>query len=438
MTIRIQLASLLLAAGCAAAGRGASVARAPGPEALSGDAGAAWQAARAAETRGDAAPPEEGERARSEWARAAEGYAALAAEPPGTPFRASLLLRSAELRLRAQRWDEAAETSGSVVADAGAAPADRAAAARLAATASLAAASAAVKAGKLERLDLRAPPATPSPPPPAWKRVVEAADAFLAVAGSAKEPGRKAGVSAGEIALVAAEVQFAHGALEDARRRLESIEAASHDADVAARAGALLVATRFAEAERLLAAGEAGRAAKAFEEAAALRGAAAPANALHNAALAWDRAGDAGRAAGVRERILAEHATSPVAAEDALLLAAHRSAKKEHEAAAGVYERFLRDWPDSPSRCVALRNAASELDLAGRTAEAAGRYLAFGSDERCARGDPDLAARALVRAGRLYEARAKEAYAGAAALPGVAAPEAKGLVTEAKRRLRGM
>jgi tetratricopeptide (TPR) repeat protein len=163
-----------------------------------------------------------------------------------------------------------------------------------------------------------------------------------------------------------------------------------------------------------------------------------PVNALHNGAVAWDRAGEPEKAAKVRQRILKDHPAAPVAAEDALSLAAHRSKSGDHLAAGRLYEEFLSRWPESPNRCLALRNAASELDTAGRAAEAAARYVAFGRDEACTKASPDVAARALVRAGRLFEAQAREAYGGAAAVPGVTDPEAKGMVSDAKRRLRGL
>lgn len=495
MSTRIHLSLFLLAAGCATASKLAPPpARAerdlPRIEEL-GEAQAAYEAALLRESQAEAAGPDDGEKARSEWAAAAIGYAGVATTEAGSRWRVPLLLRAAELRLRAQRWDEAAETAGAAMADPGASAASKAVAARLSATAALAAASAAVKAGQLEKLDLREAARQEASPPPAWKRVVETTDACLErAAAEPPEDGRQPGVSPAELALVAAEVQYAHGQMDDARRRLERvIEEWSSEAEVMEQAAPLLLATfrvpgdqagheraverllaivtreagaapdgeakaafdrtrqalqragaaaRFAEAERLLADGKASEAARTFEAVAEASGLGEPANALHNAAVAWDHAGKPETAAALRERIVAEHPGSPVAPEDALGLAAYRSRKGDHEAAARLYERFLESWPESPRRCVALQNAASELDLAKRRAEAAARYLAFGSDEACTRTDPDLAARALVRAGKLFEAQAKEAYSGAAAVPGVAGPEAKGLVSEAKRRLRGL
>lgn len=494
MTSRTAAATLLLLAAACATGRAKS-ASAPFPQAGQGlpDASelpeaeqVAFSAAQAHEAKGDASTP-------GEWAAAAAGYAGLAERPAAGAWRVPLRHRAAELFLRAQRWERAAEAAGAVVADAQANEASRAMAARLKATALLGAANAAVKAGQLEKLDL-APErkAAARPPPAAWKRVVEAADAYLGHADAdpeSKSPAeRRSGVGPAELALVAAEVQYAYGEVDDARRRFEAIlerwpsepevleqavplylatflargDRPGHDAAVErlreriaaqstratepaqkaafakaleglsrARAGA-----RFAAAEGLLAQGKAAEAAQAFEAVAAEPGAVDPANALHNAAVAWDQASDAARAAAVRERIVKHHADAPVAAEAAFRLAAFHSRKRDHLRAAGLYDELLRRWPASADRCLALRNVAAELDLAGRPGEAAARYLAFGTDGECAKGDPNVAARALVRAGRLFEAQAKAAYGGAVGLPGVTDPEAQGQVGEAKRRLK--
>jgi tetratricopeptide (TPR) repeat protein len=123
-----------------------------------------------------------------------------------------------------------------------------------------------------------------------------------------------------------------------------------------------------------------------------------------------------------------------------LLLAVYKSKKNDHAGAAKMYEEFIQKYPDSPNRCVALQNVASELDMAKRTAQAAERYVAFGTDEKCATADPNVAARALYRAGRLYEgakqkAKAKEAYAGAVGMKGVTDTVAKSQVDDAKRRI---
>ncbi|HET8540602.1 MAG TPA: hypothetical protein VFL83_12085, partial [Anaeromyxobacter sp.] len=494
------LALALLAAGCATAKApaGASIRQAEhglpaATEFADGPDRAAYAAAHAHEAKGDAAGAADASRA--EWAQAAAGYAAIAERPAAADWRIPLRHRATELFLRAQRWEEAARTAEALVADAGASDASRAVAARLAATAALGAAGAAVRAGQLEKLDL-APrrDAAPRTPPPAWKRVVDATDAYLARSAAdpeaARRPSeRRPGVSPPDLALTAAEVQLAQGDLDDARRRLQlAIDRWPADGEVLEQAAPLVLATyaargdraghdaelerlraraaqegagagdardkeafgraqealgrtragsRFGDAERLAAEGKPGEAARAFEALAAEPGMPEPANALHNAAVAWEKAGEPAKAAAVRARIVEEHPGSRVAPEDALALADALARRGDPLAAARAYDDYLARWPEGPGRCVALQNVASELERAGRPAEAAARYAAFGSDAGCAKGAPDLAARALVAAGRLFDAQARTAYGAAAAVQGVADPEAKKLVTEAKRRLRG-
>jgi tetratricopeptide (TPR) repeat protein len=497
---RLSFIVLLASAACAtAAGKHAADAVRQADQGLpaatelpEGAERAALEAARAHETKGDGAS---GEAARAEWAQAAQGYAALAEKPGASGYRVPLRHRAAELFVRGQKWDRAAEVAGALLSDAASSDATKAMAARLAATAALGSASAQVKAGQLEKLDLGLNGARKERPVPAgWKRVVDAADAYFARAPAdpdvRKPPAeRRAGPSPAELALAGAEVLYSYGDLDGARKRFEAVlDRWSSEAEVLEQAIPLYLATflakgdrdgheaavdrlrervgqeaaratgprkdafakiqdglfraragsRFSAAERLLADGKAAEAAKAFEAVAAEPGVGDPVNALHNGAVAWDRAGEPAKAAKIRQRILKDHPTAPIAAEDALSLAAYRSKSGDHLGAGRLYEEFLSRWPDSPNRCLALRNAASELDQAGRAAEAAARYVAFGGDEGCAKAAPDVAARALVRAGRLFEAQAKEAYGGAVAVPGVTDREAKGMVSEAKRRLRGL
>ncbi len=455
----------------------------------------AYAAAHAHEAKGDATASGNLEQARGEWATAGTGYVSVAEKPQASDWRIPLRYRAAELLLRAQRWDKAGETAQALASDPQASEASKAIAARLAATASVGAANALVKAGQLERLDLgnAARKDAARPPPEPWKRVVSAIDAYLALTGADPEgrrfPGeRRVGLSPPELALVAAEVHVAYGDLEQARARLEALvdrwprdaealeqavplylatflardDRAGHDAAVErlrqrlsaeaskatapkekaafsrvieglgrARAGA-----HFGAAESLLAQGKPAEAAQAFEALAQDPGVGEPVNALHNAAVAWDKANEPAKAAAVRERIVKDHAGSSVAAGDALALAAHRARMGDHQSASRLYDTFLQRWPESKDRCVALRNVASELDLATRGAEAASRYVAFGKDDACAKADPNVAARALVRAGQLYEVQARGAYTAAVGLPGVGDPEAKKQVAEAKRKVK--
>jgi hypothetical protein len=494
VTLRISILALLLAAACATASKGAAPAIHPADQGLPSAAElpedrerATYAAAHAHEAKGDAAGSAT-EQARGEWAAAAAGYAEVADSPVAADWRVPLRHRAAELYLRAQRWDKAADVAQAILADAQATDPSRAVAARLAATGWLGAANAAVKAGQLEKLELGAErKGVARPPPAAWKRFVDAADAYLARAGADPDLRRSdRRPSAAELALVAAEVQYAYGDLDDARRRLDAaMERWPADPELLEQAIPLYLATfsargdhaghaaavdrlrdriaaeakapepkaalakvlegldraragaRFASAEELLRQGKAADAARAFEAAAA-PGAPDAASALHNAAVAWDQASEPARAAGARERLLRDHGDAPTAAEAALRLAAFRSRERDHAGAARLYEDYLRRWPQSPSRCLALRNLASELDQAGRAVDAAARYVAFGTEDGCAKADPNIAARALVRAGRLFDGQAKAAYEGAAALEGVSDAEAKGQVTEAKQRLKGM
>ncbi len=456
---------------------------------------AAYAAAHAHEAKGDAAGAA-AEAGRAEWAQAAAGYADVAQRPAAAEWRIPLRHRSAELFLRAQRWDEAAKAAEVLVGDKAANDASKAVASRIAAAAALGAAGAAVRAGQVEKLEL-APgrrDLAPRPPPAAWKRVVDATDAYLARSVADPEAGRRTpewrpGVSPAELSLAAAEVQLAYGEIDDARRRAEfAIERWPADGEVLEQAAPLVLATyqakgdraghdaalerlrsraaqegakaapgkdkeafgrvqealgraragsRFAEAERLARDGKAAEAARAFEEVAAEPGIPEPANALHNAAVAWEKAGEPAKAAAVRERIVKEHPGAKVAPEDALALADHLARRGDPLAAARAYDDYLSRWPDAPGRCVALQNVASELERGGRPAEAAARYAAFGTDAGCAKAAPDVAARALIVAGRLFDAQAKAAYGAASAVQGVVDGEAKKMVSEAKRRLRG-
>ena len=214
----------------------------------------AYAAAHAHEAKGDAAT---GDAARAEWAQAATGYAGVAASRGAAAWRVPLRHRAAELSLRAQRWDDAASAAGEIVADEGASAVSRAVAARLAATAALGAASAATRAGQLEKLDLAGTARRePRPAPAAWQRVVDATDAYLARLDQdpeAKRPpaDRRPGVSPAELALVAAEVRYAYGDVEGARRRLDAVlERWASDGEVVEQAVPLYLATFAANGDR--------------------------------------------------------------------------------------------------------------------------------------------------------------------------------------------
>jgi hypothetical protein len=442
----------------------------------------AYAAALEAMKRGDAAR-EAGNQdaARAEWTRAADGLLA-AVKAGASEWRLPLSYQAAVLLGKAGDFERTASVASAVARDPGADERSRALAWHLAAEALVNVGTAQAKAGKLPPIQLTfaeqrgAAPIAPQPPPGTCKSFVEAVDAYLAVSQADPDLSRPADQqtlpSPGRLAVGAAKVFYSFDDMPEARRRLEAVltrwpddpqalveaiplylqtflvvgDRAGHLAAVARlqkllqerSAGAegkakegyahaqdeldkASSAAAFIAAQALLDAGKPGDAAQAFEAVAANPGSADAAGALHNAAIAWDRAGDSVRAAAARDRILREHADARVAPSAALTLAAYQAKKGDHAAAARIYADFLERWPDHPNRCIAMQNVAAELDVARRPAEAAERYLAFGRDAACSRADPGVAVVALRRARTLFDlagkpARAKEAGAAAEAM----------------------
>ncbi|WP_242341456.1 MULTISPECIES: tetratricopeptide repeat protein [unclassified Anaeromyxobacter] len=443
------------------------------------------------------------DQARAEWTTAAENYVQFADQFQSSEWRMPVRYRAAELLMQGMQFERAAEQAQKVASDPEADAASKAVAGRLAAGAWLNAANQKVKANQLEPIKLanadqrRGEPLKPRVPPGEWKRFVDATDVYLQNLDAdpeLKKPAaeRRGGLPPAQLALIGAEVEYAFDNMEDARHRFDEIlkrwpneadvlesavplylqtflyanDEAGYQAEVA-RVRQLVEAqvqkatdpkekesfakvteslsraeagTQFAAAQKLLDEGKPADAAQAFEKLASDPKGGDAANALHNAAVAWDKAGKVERAAEVRERILKEYGDSRVAPNNMLLLAVYKSKKNDHTGAAKMYEEFLQKNPESPNRCVALQNVASELDMAKKLAPAAERYVVFGKDEKCASADANVAARALYRAGRLFEdakqkAKAKEAYAAAVAMKGVTDTVAKSQVDDAKRRM---
>jgi len=446
------------------------------------------------------------DQARAEFGTAADQYVSFVDQFPSSEWRMVVLNRATELYLQSQKFDKAAQTAERIAHDPMAKPHSLAIGARYAASAWLNAANAKTKAGqlegiKLQNFDQRRDKLNPRVPPGEWKRFVDATDAYLPVMKAdpelAKSAADRRGIPPAQLELIAAEVEYAFDNVQEAQKRFDIIlqkyvgepevledavplylqtflyqddqqgyaaavqrlrqqvqaqaqSSASADPkakesyakvlDVLTRAEA---GTQFASAQKLLDAGKPAEAAQAFEAVAADPKGGDVANALHNAAVAWDKAQKPERAAELRERIVNEFSSSKVAPNNALLLAVYRSKKGSHADAAKMYEQFLEKWPDSPNRCVALQNVASELDIGKKPADAAGKYVAFGKDAQCAKADPNTAARALYRAGRLFQdvkqkTKAKEAYALAAGVDGVTDTVAKSQVDDAKRRMSGL
>ena len=437
------------------------------------------------ESAGDAAA------AREPLAAAAQGYLDFVKRFRGTGWDVSLRYHAADLLRRAGRFDEAATLAEQLAAD-------RAASAKTKAMALLQAVNAQVGAGRIEALKIApagerpAGAAEPRPLPEPWKRFVEATDAFLASPEATRPEPPDRTLSAGLLTLVAARAAFATNDMEGARRRLETVlerwsgdhrvfegaaplyvqtflakgdhqgaqsavervrETARAQADKAtaqdAKAAYERVANetervasgvRYERAKALLEAGQAAEAAEAFEALAGESGG-DHAAALVAAAIAWDKAGKADRAAELRRKVMEEHADSRVAPNATLQLAAYLSRKGDHAESARVYGLHAERWKEDPNHCAALQNGAIEMDLVKRPAEAAERYRAFGTEARCAQGSPDVAALALHRAGQLFlqakkRAEARDAFQAATEVQNVSTPDAKRRVAEARREVK--
>ncbi|HTT69911.1 MAG TPA: hypothetical protein VMG32_01705 [Anaeromyxobacteraceae bacterium] len=455
----------------------------PGTTLRAGEAAqAAYGTAFESLARGDAA--RDGgdlDQARKEWSAAADGL--LRAEAAGaSAWRLTLRYQAAQLLGRAGAYERSAQLAAGVARDPEADEDSRAMGWHLAAQALVNVATAEARAGTLPPVrllfaDQRGPgPLAPQPPPGAWKSFVEAVDAYLSVCDAdptlSRPPEEQTLPSPGRLAVGASKVSYAFDDMADAQRRLAAVfsrwpsdaealveaiplylqtflvtgdrqgyqaaaerlgqlleeelaKAEGRSRDLFARAqdelkkavsGAALLA-----AQKLFDAGKSAEAAEAFEAVAADPSSPDAASALHNAAIAWDRAGDPARAAGLRERILQEYPDSRVAPSATLTLAAFQAKKGDHAAAAKLYGDFLDRWPEHGNRCIAMQNVAAELDLAHRAADAADRYLTFGRDPVCSRANASVALIALRRARALFDqagrpARAREAAAAADAL----------------------
>ncbi len=492
--------SLLFLGACASAGRGAKAPavvhqadeRIPPISALPpGEQRIAYNDALSKEQVGwRAEQDDKAEEARQPLEAAARGFLSFLQRFPNTGWDLTFRFHAADLLRRAGLGDEAAALAEQVANHPGASPKSRA-------MAWLQVANALTTAGKIEPLEIGAPaegaerPAQ-SEPPPAWKRYVDAADAYLETLGptTTEPPDRILGP--GQLARVAARVAYATGNLDDARRRLATIldrwagepqafqgaaplyvqtflgsgdrEGAGQAIDrvkqvaaaqaqrateqeargtyekVVADTERAAASLRYQQARALLDGGKAQEAAREFE-ALAQQGAGDVPAALAGAAVAWDRAGDGKRAAELRRRILDEHGDSRVAPGVALSLAASLSKQGNHAGAAELYAMHADRWPDDPNHCTALRNGAVELDVAKRGVDAAQRYAVYGRDGRCVEAAPDVAALALHRAGQLFLAAkkrtdAREAFQAATAVQGVKSPEAKQHVADAERQAK--
>ncbi len=445
------------------------------------------------------------DQARAEWGTGGQFLAQLADDFPNSVWRIALRYQGARYLYYALRFEDAATVAEKIGVDPMATETSRAMGAHLAAAAWQAEAVNEYKAGKIDPIRLptaeqrkgQAP--APRPPPGPWKRFVEAADQYVKRADAdpdAKKPAAERTVQAGpsQLALIAAEVEYAFDNMEDARARFERImQTWPADAEAMDNAVPLYLQTflvlkdaegykralestramlssesqkatdparkealqkvleklasyqesaEFDDARALLTAGKAVESATAFERIADSNPASPDAgNALYNAAIAWTKAEQPEKAAAAAQKVLDKYAASKSAPLSQLMLASIRSKAKDHVEAARLYAEYLEKWPQGENRCIALQNVGYELDVSNKKADAASRYFAWATDPKCGKEDPNSAAKALVRSGKLFldakqKPKAKEAWNAATRLEGVTDVVAKSQVEDVKKQLR--
>lgn len=446
------------------------------------------------------------DQARAEWSASADALAAFTERFQSSEWRITLRYKAAELYLRAQKPDLAAGQAEKILVDPMAKDVSKAMASHLAAMAWQNEAVMQSKAGKLEPIKLmtveqrQGAPLKPTSPPGAWKRFVEATDQYLKFASAEPElqrppTERRFALGPANLALIAAEVEYAFDNMEDARGRFEQIvqnyanqpevledavplylqtflilkDDAGYRAAVERVSGVLQAQQQqaaepkakerytkvldtiarmqqgsgFSEAAALMEQNKFAEAAAGFEKfAAEYRENPDAPNALYNAGIAYDKAQQPAKAAAVREKLLGQYGdNAKVAPQTALMLGQYYSRKAKHADAARLYGEYLEKWPDGELRCVALQNVAYEYDVQNKRADAAERYVAFGNDPKCSKEDPNSAAKTLFRAGQLFEtskqrAKAKAAYTAATAVQNVTDTVAQSQIAEAKRKAK--
>ncbi len=443
------------------------------------------------------------DQARAEWATEAQALADFADKFSSSDWSVSFRFNAAKYFFYADQAAKAVAQAEKLLLDPKASDTSKAMAAKLAQAASTHVAQAMVQAGRLEPVRLlvwgerKAVPLNPRPPPGEWKRVVDYADTYVKLADldpdNQKAPkDRFLPRSPSQVALSAAQIEYAFDNMEDARGRFaRNFEAwpaeielgavklylstflalddqAGYDAalprlearvsDAAAKAtdpklkeslakvleqlGLLDVEAAYNQARRLYEAGQNSQAAAAFEAFAAAH----PANpnvslALYSAALAWEKAAQFEKSAALREQLMARFPGSKEAEAAQPLLAAMRARQGKNDEAVKLYRSFMEKFPDSQYRCSSIFNLGQALDQLRKSTDAAASYVAYGTDPRCAKESPNAAANVLFRAGELFDragkrADAKKAYQACADLVGVTDTVWKANQKEARKRAK--
>ena len=165
-------------------------------------------------------------------------------------------------------------------------------------------------------------------------------------------------------------------------------------------------------------------------------------NALFNAAIALDKAKEGKKAVVVREQILKDYPDAKVIPQTLLLLGSNLAASREYAASVKYNEEYLRRWPETPQRCVAMQNLGVGLQETKRPAEAAAVYVKFATDAACG-DDVNTTARVLYSAAKMQveakkPADAKKTLQTLVGLKGVTDAVAKSYQADAAERLKKM
>jgi TolA-binding protein len=443
------------------------------------------------------------DQARAEWGTEAQAMAEFADKFPSSDWSISFRFNAAKYFFYARKDDRAAEQADKLLLDKRANDTSRAMAAKLAFAAMNTVAMGSVKAGTLEPLRLalweqrRTVPLNPRPAPREWRMVVEYADTYVKLAESdpdmKKAPKERfLSIGPGQVALSAAQIDYAFDNMEAAQGRFarlietwpaeaetpmvatylstfsalkdqagleaalpkvkSQVSAAMAKASDAATKEALAktleqltlleVDNAYNRAMQLLDGGQFAESAAAFEAFAAAN----PTNpnvslALFNGAIAWDKANQGDKAAALREQVLARFPASKEAENAMPVLAAYRSKHGKKDEAVALYRDFIDKFPDSANRCNAAYNIGATLDEAGKPVDAARAYVKFASEPRCARADPNAAAKLLYRAAENFEKagkmpEARKAYQACTEVTGVTDVVAKSNLAEARKRAK--
>ena len=322
----------------------------------------------------------------AEYRRAAQAYAEILQVTPGAKGADTLVLARAECTFGAGEY-EAAARMFDAARDATADPRHQAEAARWAVRSWEAEVSRQKAAGTLAA---RGPPM-----PPALGSLVASTDALVA-----RFPGDELAPGA---AYRAAEIFHVYGDPAEARRRLEEVAARWPGSDAGKRSTSVVVegdlASRFARGSEQLAR-------KAWSECAAtFRGIAdgAPRHALadrslYNAAICEEADRRPQEASALLGRLVAEHASSPLAPEALFRQASIDEAASEFARAAGRYQLLLERYPDARQARDALYNLARSLEILERYEEA-GRAF----EKHASLGPATEAPATLLHASEVFE-----------------------------------